>query len=255
MRIAGWRYPVVVDLAGMAIPSQNRPIRFGHDAASGVGHTDEIRMEDGQLLAAGVVSRETAAAKEVVASARNGFPWQASIGASVDEFEFVKETSRRRSTAGSSPDRERRPQICPGRDQLCGSRRRRADQRHRGRPASNTSLHKEFQAMETTVTAPETTDQPRAGHAAGPSGFRNPAGPVPRSLWPRPARPRRKSAQRPRRKVTASRPSTSSSAADFRRSRPRPSARVGMRAARRAVPVGQPAGRSAQGPGDACPGQ
>ncbi|MCX5670237.1 MAG: hypothetical protein NTU94_02805, partial [Planctomycetota bacterium] len=39
MKIAGWRYPVVVDLAGMAIPSQSRPVRFGHDATSGVGHT------------------------------------------------------------------------------------------------------------------------------------------------------------------------------------------------------------------------
>ena len=78
----------------MAIPSQNRPIRFGHDAASGVGHTDQIRMEDGQLLAAGVVSRDTAAAKEVVVSARNGFPWQASIAAGVEEFEFVKENQQ-----------------------------------------------------------------------------------------------------------------------------------------------------------------
>jgi hypothetical protein len=91
MRIAGWRYPVIVDLAGMGIPTQNRPIRFGHDMASGVGHTDQIRIDDGKLLAAGVVSRDTAAAKEIVASARNGFPWQASIGASVEEFEFVKD--------------------------------------------------------------------------------------------------------------------------------------------------------------------
>jgi hypothetical protein len=90
MRIAGWRYPVVVDLAGLAIPSQNRPIRFGHDMASGVGHTDTIKIEDGRLTAGGVVSRDTAAAKEVVISARNGFPWQASIGAAVEEFDFVK---------------------------------------------------------------------------------------------------------------------------------------------------------------------
>jgi len=92
MRIDGWRYPVIVDLAGMAIPSQSRPIRFGHDMASGVGHTDSIRVTDGRLVAAGVVSRDTAAAKEIVASARNGFPWQASIGASVEQFEFVRET-------------------------------------------------------------------------------------------------------------------------------------------------------------------
>ena len=91
MRIAGWRYPVIVDLAGLAIPSQSRPIRFGHDMQSGVGHTDAIRIEDGRLVATGVVSRDTQAAREIVVSARNGFPWQASIAAAVEEFEFVKE--------------------------------------------------------------------------------------------------------------------------------------------------------------------
>ena len=91
MRIAGWRYPVIIDLAGLAIPSQSRPIRFSHDATSGVGHTDSIQIDGGQLVAAGIVSRDTAAAREVVASSKNGFPWQASVGASVDEFEFVKE--------------------------------------------------------------------------------------------------------------------------------------------------------------------
>ena len=90
MRIAGWKYPVVLDLAGMSIPAQSRPIRFGHDPLSGVGHTDSIRVEQGKLMAAGVVSRDTAAAREVVASSKNGFPWQASVGASVDEFEFIK---------------------------------------------------------------------------------------------------------------------------------------------------------------------
>ncbi len=91
MRIAGWRYPVIVDLAGLAIPSQSRPIRFGHDMASGVGHTDAIKLDQGRLVAAGVVSRDTTAAREIVTSARNGFPWQASIGASIEEFEYVKE--------------------------------------------------------------------------------------------------------------------------------------------------------------------
>jgi hypothetical protein len=91
MRIAGWKHPVIIDLAGLSIPAQSRPIRFGHDPLAGVGHTDSIRIEQGQLLASGVVSRDTAAAREVVTSSKNGFPWQASVGASVDEFEFVKE--------------------------------------------------------------------------------------------------------------------------------------------------------------------
>ena len=92
MRIGGWRNLVVVDLAGLAIPSQSRPVRFGHDATSGVGHTDRIAVEGGTLVATGVVSRDTVAAREIVVSAKNGFPWQASIGASVEQFEFVKET-------------------------------------------------------------------------------------------------------------------------------------------------------------------
>jgi len=91
MRIAGWRHPVIIDLAGLSIPAQSRPIRFGHDPLAGVGHTDSIRVEQGQLLASGVVSRDTPAAREVVASSKNGFPWQASVGASVEEFEFIKD--------------------------------------------------------------------------------------------------------------------------------------------------------------------
>ena len=91
MRVAGWRHPVIIDLAGLSIPSQARPIRFGHDPLSGVGHTDSIRVEAGQLVATGVVSRDTPAASEVVVSSKNGFPWQASVGTGVDEFEFVKE--------------------------------------------------------------------------------------------------------------------------------------------------------------------
>lgn len=94
MRVAGWRHPVVLDLAGIAIPSQARPIRFGHDPLAGVGHTDAVRVEDGQLVATGIVSRDTPAAREVVTSAKNGFPWQASVGASVEEFEFVKENQQ-----------------------------------------------------------------------------------------------------------------------------------------------------------------
>ena len=91
MRVAGWRYPVIIDLAGLSVPSQARPIRFGHDPLSGVGHTDAIRVEGGQLIATGIVSRDTPAAREVVVSSKNGFPWQASVGAGVDEFEFVKD--------------------------------------------------------------------------------------------------------------------------------------------------------------------
>ncbi len=90
MHVEGWRYPVVVDLEGLSIPSQRRPVRFGHSMYAGVGHCERIAIESGRLIAEGVVSRETAVAREVVASGKRGFPWQASIGAQVAQADFVR---------------------------------------------------------------------------------------------------------------------------------------------------------------------
>ena len=90
MRIEGWRFPVVVNLEGLGIPSQRRPVRFGHSMYAGVGHTERIIVEDGKLVAEGIVSRDTAAAREVVASGKKGFPWQVSIGAAVVESELIR---------------------------------------------------------------------------------------------------------------------------------------------------------------------
>lgn len=91
MRLEGWRYPVVMDFAGLSIPSQSRPIRLQHDPLQGVGHTERIAIEGGNLVASGVISRDTPAARDVAASGKNGFPWQASVGARADEVEFVAE--------------------------------------------------------------------------------------------------------------------------------------------------------------------
>jgi len=55
MRLEGWRQPVVVDFAGLNVPSQSLPIRYNHDAAQGVGHTDRIAIEGSNLVAEGVV--------------------------------------------------------------------------------------------------------------------------------------------------------------------------------------------------------
>lgn len=90
MRVGWWDAAVIVDLSGMAIASQSRPIRLEHSAGAGVGHTTKIEVVNGQLMAEGVISRATEAARDVVESARNGFPWQASIGASITKYEFVK---------------------------------------------------------------------------------------------------------------------------------------------------------------------
>ncbi len=67
--------------------------RFAHDRSP----ESVIPMRSvvqGQLVAAGVVSRDTLQPARVVTSSKNGFPWQASVGASVEEYEFVKENQQ-----------------------------------------------------------------------------------------------------------------------------------------------------------------
>ena len=89
MRIAGFPHQVVVDLAGLDIPSQNLPIRLDHERRQGVGHTHRVVVEEGKLVAEGLISRDTSWARDVAKSAVNGFPWQASIGAAVVDAEFI----------------------------------------------------------------------------------------------------------------------------------------------------------------------
>lgn len=89
MRVGGFYRPVVVDLAGMK-SSKAIPIFRGHDPDRIVGH-GEADITANDISASGVVSADNDHAREVIASSRNGFPWQASIGASVEEFESLKE--------------------------------------------------------------------------------------------------------------------------------------------------------------------
>lgn len=84
-----WPNPVVVDLEGLQLAAAQIPARLQHDRRSPVGHMEEIRVQDGALHAAGVLSFETPAANAIRSSARNGFQWQASIGASPLEVERV----------------------------------------------------------------------------------------------------------------------------------------------------------------------
>ncbi len=91
MTVAGFELPVVIDLAGLTIPNQQIPVRFNHSPNLGIGHTERIAVDSGQLVAEGVVSRATPEAREFVASAENGFPWQASVGTTAEKFRLVPE--------------------------------------------------------------------------------------------------------------------------------------------------------------------
>lgn len=90
--ILKWGEVYVIDLAGMSIPETGIPVRMHHEADQGVGHTEKIEAKNGRrLLIEGIVSRDTEAAREVVASAKQGFPWQASVGIQIQGSESVAE--------------------------------------------------------------------------------------------------------------------------------------------------------------------
>ncbi|NBC11538.1 MAG: hypothetical protein GVY24_07390 [Planctomycetes bacterium] len=92
MTLAGWRYPVVVDLAGLSVGDHSRPIFLGHqqDVDDVVGQTDRIEIVEGQLVASGDVLGDSPRVQRVVALADKGFRWQASIGAQARKVDFLK---------------------------------------------------------------------------------------------------------------------------------------------------------------------
>lgn len=91
LNIAGFYLPIVVDLNGLIIESQNIPVRLDHNPRQGVGHTSKIIVEKDRIIAEGFISRDTSWARDVANSGLQGFPWQASIGADIIEAEFIQD--------------------------------------------------------------------------------------------------------------------------------------------------------------------
>lgn len=87
--LAGFSYPVVVDLSGISIPKKSRPILRAHDANRIAGHTTAIINSGGSLAIEGVISGANDTAREIIESADNGFPWESSIGAQARKMVFV----------------------------------------------------------------------------------------------------------------------------------------------------------------------
>ena len=90
LTLTGWRFPVVVDLDGLTIRGGAK-VYLDHNRTARVGHLEAVNTLGGRLQVTGVVSSTSPAAREVVADADNGYPWQASIGASVQQVDFVGE--------------------------------------------------------------------------------------------------------------------------------------------------------------------
>lgn len=86
MNLRGFYEPVVVDLAGVQVPTQLRPVLRDHNPTAIVGHTTTIKVTASAIAVAGEVSGVGRDAREVIDAAANGFPWQASIGAAVGQM-------------------------------------------------------------------------------------------------------------------------------------------------------------------------
>lgn len=87
--LAGFAFPVIVDLSGLKVSSKSRPILRDHDSSRIVGHTETIEVNAGSIKLAGVISGANDHAREVTDSGDNGFPWQSSIGAVAQRIVFV----------------------------------------------------------------------------------------------------------------------------------------------------------------------
>lgn len=92
MRFKGFPHPVIVDLNGLDISNQNRPLLRDHDKGREIGHTTSIQAREGKLYIEGVISVDSADARQVINASQNGFPYQASIGTPYDkqDFRFIR---------------------------------------------------------------------------------------------------------------------------------------------------------------------
>jgi len=92
MKLPGWRFPVVVDLAGLDIP-ESVPLLTNHENRTGsrVGMV-RAKIEDNALVIDGEIVSSSGLAQGIVEQAKAGADWQLSIGADVVDAELVKGT-------------------------------------------------------------------------------------------------------------------------------------------------------------------
>ena len=107
MRPGGWFGNVIIDLDGVKIPSQTRPVLRQHDHEQLLGHTTSVAVTRAGLEVAGVFSGEKHHVAKVVVPARNSFAWQLSVGANPVHWSTWKPAKPPRSTAAKSPDLSR----------------------------------------------------------------------------------------------------------------------------------------------------
>ena len=90
MPVAGFYSPVIVELSGLKSAREKLPILLDHDSSRIIGQTDGITIDASGVALTGSITGEDDSSTSVITHARNGFEWQASIGASIVRQEFLK---------------------------------------------------------------------------------------------------------------------------------------------------------------------
>jgi hypothetical protein len=91
MRLNGWAHPVVLDLAGIQPVKAKLPVLREHDAGRVVGHVTHLSRDDRGIVVNGMISGSGSDAREIIANARNDYPWEVSLGSQpVGKPEFLQ---------------------------------------------------------------------------------------------------------------------------------------------------------------------
>ncbi len=89
MKVAGFIDPVIIDLQGATFDRNVTPVIQDHDTTKRIGHTTAQRIDQSGIHASGLVSSTSPEAQSFTQDAKNGFPFQVSVGAAVKDLSFV----------------------------------------------------------------------------------------------------------------------------------------------------------------------
>jgi phage major head subunit gpT-like protein len=90
IEITGFYTPIILELKGIRANRDNIPIFLDHDPSRIVGQTDEITIDSSGVRLTGLITGDDADASKIITHAKNGFQWQASIGAGITRKEVLK---------------------------------------------------------------------------------------------------------------------------------------------------------------------
>lgn len=87
---ASFYLPVILDMAGGKSAGTTIPILMAHDETRPLGMADDIQITPEGVTLTGSFTGDDEDSMRVIAHAKNGFKWQASVGATVERREYLE---------------------------------------------------------------------------------------------------------------------------------------------------------------------